>query len=243
MLALVVVLGCAEAPADPGGSDSGDAPEPADLPWPLPRTCVAPAGLGRPSTIDAVVELVNALPKPTSLPCVLESLDRPLSVYASSSTAGAQPATGPDNPRIFVLEGDLVMSVVPAGDAAETLELALAIGERLSIKAELSFPEDEVLAAGAPYSRVSLGVGTSCGLCHGNEVLAGALDDGTRMWASDVLQDEGGQAVSLSFLRQNALDCDHDATPDRCAMYDALFGHGEVVPGDLDRTALLCQHL
>jgi hypothetical protein len=240
-LLLGMVLSCsaddASEPEDPEPSP------PSDTPWPLPRTCVAPSGLGSPATIDDVVALVNALPRPTSLPCVLESLDRPLSLYASTSTAGAQPASGPENPRIFLLRGDLVMSVILEGEARATLELAQAIGDRRSIKAELGFPVDEALPPSAPYDRVRFGVaGTSCGLCHGNEARVSSIDFASA-WASDVFQDEPEQALPLGFLRQSALDCDHAATPERCERLDAIFGHGDVVPGDLARDALICHPL
>lgn len=237
-LALGMALACAsdDAPEDPGSTSSA----PPDVGWPLPRTCVAPSGLGSPATIEDVVALVNALPKPTSLPCVLESLDRPLSLYASTSTAGAQPASGPENPRIFLFEGDLVMSVVPEGEASATLELAYAIGDRRSIKAELEFPVEEALPPSAPYDQVDFGGGSSCGVCHGNESRVESIDFATA-WASDVFQDEPEQALSLSFLRQAAIDCDHEATPARCELLDALFGHGDVVPGDLARDAIICR--
>lgn len=240
-LLLAVALACGEAPEGPDETETDPAEEPPP-PWPLPRACEPPPGLGSPSTIEDVVALVNALPKPTSLACVLESLERPLALYASTSTAGAQPASGAHNPRIFLFRGDLVMSVVPEGEASATLELAQAIGERRSIKAELAFPVDEPLAPSAPYDHVELGAGTSCGLCHGAETRVESIDF-ANAWASDVFQDDPDQALSLSFVRQSAIDCDHEADPGRCELLDAIFGHGEVVPGDLDRDALICRPL
>lgn len=241
-LGLSLTLACVGADASDDEAAGSTTTGHAEPPWPLPRTCEPPPGLGSASTIEDVVALVNALPKPTSLACVLESLDRPLAVHASTSTAGAQPATGPENPRIFLLRGDLVMSLVPEGEASATLELGYAIGERRSIKAELEFPVSDVLAPSAPYDQVQLGAGTSCGLCHGAETRVDSIDFATA-WASDVFQDEPEQALPLGFLRQSAIDCDHEATPDRCALLDSIFGHGEVVAGDLDRDALICHPL
>lgn len=238
-LSLAVVLSCGGEVEEPPGQDDAADSGPA---WPLPRTCEAPPGLGSPATIEEVVALVNALPKPTSLPCVLESLDRPLAIYASTSTAGAQPADGPQNPRIFLFRGDLVMSVVPEGETSATLELAYAIGGRRSIKAELAFPVDQALEPSAPYDQVALGEGTGCGLCHGSETRVGSIDFASA-WASDVFQDEPDQALSLSFLRQSAIDCDREAGPHRCEMLDAIFGHGDIEPGDLARDALICRPL
>jgi hypothetical protein len=56
------MLACA-ADEDP----EPDSPEHPAPPWPLSRTCVPPEGLGAPSTIEELVTLVNALPKPTSM--------------------------------------------------------------------------------------------------------------------------------------------------------------------------------
>ncbi|MEX1363953.1 MAG: hypothetical protein AB1Z98_12555 [Nannocystaceae bacterium] len=238
-LLCAAVLACDDGTPMPAESDDEGSEPPA---WPLPRECVAPEGLGRPASIEQVVALVNALPKPTTLPCVLESLDRPLQLYASTSTAGAQPADGPDSPRIFLFEGPLAMSVVPRGTGSETLELSSAIGDRLSIKAELLFPVDEMLADSAPYDQVDLGEGSTCGTCHGSETRVDTIDFADA-WASDMYQDEPEQALSLSFLRQSALDCNRQDDPQRCEMLDALFGHGDVVPGDLARDSLVCRAL
>ena len=47
---------------------------------PLGRArCRPPAGVsGYPKTTQAALDLLNALPKPTSVACFVESLDRPL---------------------------------------------------------------------------------------------------------------------------------------------------------------------
>lgn len=239
---LAFTLACGDEPDAPdAGSSVGSTEDPPPL-WPLPRACEPPPGLGSPSTIADVVALVNALPRPTRLSCVLESLERPLAVYASTSTAGAQPASGSHNPRLFLFRGELVMSVVLEGEASATLELAQAIGERRSIKAELAFPVDAELTPSAPYDQVELGAGTSCGLCHGAEARVPSIDF-ANAWASDVFQDDPDQALPLSFVRQNAIDCDHEAEPQRCEMLDAIFGHGEVVPGDLARDSIICRPL
>lgn len=237
-LLVCLVLSCA-VDEPPDGSDPD--PEHSLPPWPLPRTCVPPEGLGAPSTIEDLVALVNALPKPTSLPCLLESFDRPLSVYATTSVAGAQPAAGPENPRIFLFIGDLTMSVVLEGEASRTLEMSYAIGDRRSIKAEVSFPVHDALPPSAPYDQIEFGNGTSCGLCHGGETRVDSIAFATA-WASDAFQDEPEQALPFSFLRQSAIDCDPEVEGEagRCEMLDAIFGHGDVEPGDLARDSLIC---
>lgn len=237
--ALPLVMICSLTMSCGEADDGAEIGEP-ESPWPLPRACVPPPGMGSPATIEEVVALVNALPKPTSLACVLESLDRPLAIYASTSAASAQPASGTHNPRIFLFRGDLTLSVVLGSEGPETLEFAYAIGERLSIKAELEFPVDELLEPSAPYDQIAVAGGTTCGLCHGSEAPAASVDFAVA-WASDVFQDEPEQSLSLSFLRQLALDCDHEAQPERCEMLDAIYGHGELEFGDLARDSLICR--
>jgi hypothetical protein len=238
-LLLLTVLACTTTDVDPDIDPDDDPPEHPSPPWPLPRACVPPAGLGAPSTIEDLVDLVNALPKPTSLPCLLESLDRPLPLYATTSVAGAQPASGPQNPRLFLFRGALTMSVTLEGEASQVLELSYAIGDRRSIKGELVFPVDDALAPSAPYDQVELGGGTICGFCHGAEARVATIDFATA-WSSDAFQDDPEQGLSPAFVRQSAIDCDHEAEPGRCEMLDAIFGHGDVVPGDLARDSLIC---
>lgn len=196
--------------------------------------------MGSPTTIEEVVALVNALPKPTSLACVLESLDRPLPMYASTSVGSAQPAHGPRSPRVFLFRDELTMSVVIEGEASQTLEFAYAIGDRMSIKAELVFPIDELLEPSAPYDQIAVSGGTTCGLCHGAEVPVAQIDFADA-WASDVFQDDPDELLPRALLRQYALDCDHETEPERCELLDAIFGHGEIAPGDLPRDSLICR--
>jgi hypothetical protein len=131
------------------------------------------------------------------------------------------------------------MSLILEGEASRTLELSYAIGDRRSIKAELVFPVDQALARSAPYDQVQFGGGTGCGLCHGAEARVDTIDYATA-WSSDAFQDDPEQALSLGFLRQLAIDCDHEEEPGRCEMLDAIFGHGEVEPGDLARDSFVC---
>src|SRR5687768_2690122 len=48
--------------------------------------CSAPSGVSAsPRNVSALVELINSLPRPTSLPCLLETLQRPLEIYLTRS--------------------------------------------------------------------------------------------------------------------------------------------------------------
>ncbi len=90
-------IGCGDSPQSEASVATGRSPTPG---------CRAPAGVSNsPRTIDETVTLINALPKPLSLPCFLESLARPLEISASYGVFSAQPAKGIRSPRIFVISG------------------------------------------------------------------------------------------------------------------------------------------
>ena len=111
---------------------------------PLGRTrCVAPLGVnGSPRCTQELIELLNALPKPTSVACFLESLERPLTVYATSSQFSAQPAFSGASPRLFLKLGSLWLSVVIDGKSSYLMEFGdRVVGDPLrSIKGELQLP-------------------------------------------------------------------------------------------------------
>jgi hypothetical protein len=66
---------------------NGDAPGTGGV----PERCVAPAGVPTtPQTIVEVVDLINALPAPVTLPCFLQALARPLKMHATISLITAQ---------------------------------------------------------------------------------------------------------------------------------------------------------
>ncbi|HYX33397.1 MAG TPA: hypothetical protein VE954_09810 [Oligoflexus sp.] len=122
------------------------------------------------TTIAGVVALINSLPKPVTLECLVASLKRPLALNATTSVISAQPATSRDKPRIFLQNEGLLLSIVP-GDA--TLEFGEIWQSIYSIKNELTFPIKEPLSDNAPF--VSIGSifsssqnQTRCGgPCHG----------------------------------------------------------------------------
>ena len=157
VLHLASAIGCASA----------DAPESA-------HGCAPPAGAsGAPSSISEAVNLINALVAARSdevtVPCLVESLDRPLGVLAAKSLFSAQPSIGVRSPRIFLFSGDLVMTIVPAGAASTLLELAELTTSTRSIKAEVHFPVHTPLSEIDPYERVLFEAGTTCGGCHHEE--------------------------------------------------------------------------
>ncbi len=217
-----------EAARDANDAGSADAAVPSTDAG-VTRRCSAPPGVsGSPHTIDEAVALINALPKPTTLTCYLESLDRPLALYPTRGTVSAQPAEGARSPRVFLFSGPLISSIVPDGAGAHLLELG-QLDDKSSIKAELAFPVEAPLAAEAPYTRVMFSAAaTSCSFCHRDEVPDHAVGSGVA-YRSRALRPVPEERVSLADLEAEQRLCDATAEPERCALLDALLAHGPVV--------------
>lgn len=189
--------------------------------------CRAPAGVSnQPRSIDETVELVNALPKPLTLPCFLEALARPLPLYATLSQLSAQPAAGTRSPRIFGLLDPLVFSVVPAGDGAHLLEFGEQRPGHRSLKGELAFPVLEQVSYAAPYEKSLFAPNlTGCAFCHADEQRDPAVV-GAPGYVSQSLRPLPHLRVPLPSLRDEHQRCDPQQEPERCAMLDALFDWG-----------------
>ncbi len=205
-----------------GGSSSGD-PEAPDT-----RRCIPPDDVSAsPRTIEEAVTLLNALPAPVTIACFLESLDRPLKVHATSSTFSAQPAFGAENPRVFIFAGDLVMSVVPAGEGVKLLEFGEFIDDFQTIKGEVELPLEGQLAPSDPYSRILFEGGTGCGFCHRNEEPAGMVGDVTQ-YSSLAYQPALHHELAEEDVRA-AYEACADVDTERCEILTALFDHGPVL--------------
>jgi len=219
-------------------SGTGDVPEPSlDVgdEQPEPR-CVTPRGhTGSPQSIEEAVAHIQALPDPVDVPCVLESFARPLSLLASSSPFSAQPARGDANPRLFVFFDGLILSFATTGHGATLVEFAEFIGPTTTIKGELEFPLDPaVVDTAAVFARVEFeDGGSNCRFCHRNEV---PVDPELYpdAFASDALAAREDTILELDRVRTYADHCDVRDDPMRCAIYDAVFGSGEVVAGAFD---------
>ncbi len=183
---------------------------------------------GTPQTIEEALVLMNALPKPTTLACFLESLERPLSLYMTSSGASLQPSPGARSPRTFIVNGPLVMSIVFEGEAAAALELGYRTSAARSIKTEILFPLQREVAMTNLFDRVQSGTGTMCGACHAGEIRTGHEAFPMDVFESDVIVPSSLFEVELESLRAEAASCDVAAEERRCKMLDAVFGHGEV---------------
>jgi hypothetical protein len=179
-----------------------------------------------PSTIAGVVDAINRMPLPATLPCFVEALPRPLCVEATADVFSVQPAMGQRSPRLFLRNGPLTLSVVPEGTGRTLLEMSETVaGDGRTLKAELVFPIEDPVEPADPFDRVlsPFGEGTSCGVCHADEGPGptGAL-------VSEPLRPIESSLVDLDWLAGEAAACDAELEPARCAMLTAVFGHGEV---------------
>ena len=195
---------------------------------PLP-SCAAIAGAA-PQTIADVVARIDQLPVP-SIPCLVASLPRPLALVASISPVSAQPSTGPDNPRIFILNDTLTLSVLPAGPGQDVLELGERVTPLRSLKAELHFPIERPVPASKPYEGLAEEGQTFsvCGSCHGDEQAHATIPGA---FVSNMLRPAryaDSDIADVSALRAACDDRDGEAP--QCEMLRALFDYGQVRQG------------
>lgn len=225
--------GAAEVPADAPPAVVAQGDEETGSP-PSPARCSAPAGVSAsPRNIQQAVALMNALPKPTTLTCFIESLDRPLELYLTRSELSVQPANGVRSPRTFIVIGDLLMAIVPDGDFSSLLELGQLTAAGRSIKGEIEFPLTADVTASGITEHIRMGDISLCGGCHGGETRPrdSFFTDGA--FESAVAVPISVYEVDLESLRQEASECDAAREPGRCEMLGALFDHGEVNPSRL----------
>ncbi len=192
--------------------------------------CVAPPGISNnPQSIAETLTLLNALPKPLTIPCFLESLARPLQFNATKGTLSAQPAVGARSPRIFLFLGPNTMSVAPEGDGAFVLEFGEKRDNLRSLKAELLFPLTAEVPPSAPFDRVHFNdTLTTCGLCHSSEVQDPSISSSRAFVSTSYRPLPQNRVMADSLLHEQQI-CDHAAEPYRCQMLDALFAWGTVV--------------
>jgi hypothetical protein len=218
-LVILSAFGCSEpasSPSEPGARS------------PTPG-CRAPAGVSAaPHTIDEAVALINALPKPLSLSCFLESLARPLQIHATNSLFSAQPAVGLRSPRIFLFQDPNVMSIVPAGEGAALLEFGEQRPEYRSLKGEIVFPVSAQLPPNAPFDKLLFNSQfTTCGGCHAGELQESEIS-GVRSFVSLALRPRPRDQVPTLALIRELETCDRALEAERCAILDGLLGWGQV---------------
>ena len=154
---------------------------------------------------------------------------RPLELVATTSVVSAQPAAGRTSPRIFILQPELALSVVPDGAGVTLLELSEWMTPTRTLKGEVELPLTAPLTADAPFTRVhsSFSV-TSCGLCHRNEAPHPSIDGG---FISDAYRPEPNSLVPLTELSAQHAGCTDDDLGERCSLFHALFDFGTVRQG------------
>lgn len=217
---LAAMCACGAPPA-PAGAE----PAPVD-----PRRCKpAPGTSGSPRTIEEAVALANGLPFPVTAECLIEALDRPLQIEATSSHDSLQRARGERSPRVFVWGADsLVLSIVIDGPARDLVEFGEFVAPRRTIKAELEFPLTAPTTTAAALERVRNPEHpriTRCFVCHDQEEDEPGLP-GAR--SSLALRPRGATLVDPAALQAEFERCDPAAEPARCAWLEALFDHGPV---------------
>jgi len=189
---------------------------------------------GRPDTISQAIILLNTLPKPVTLACFLQALDRPLTLYMTKSDDSLQPSPGARSPRTFILNGDLEMSIVFDGAARNTLEFGYRPQSARSIKAEIEFPITADVSERRLFDRVQVTERTTrCGACHVGEAKEEFPGFPLGVFASDVIMPFDMDAVTIDSMKAEAASCDPAAEEYRCGLLSALFDQGEVVPGFL----------
>jgi hypothetical protein len=193
-----------------------------------PLAACAKLGGAAPYSIDEVITRINQLPAPGDLDCFLASLPRPLRVVASSSVFSLQPADGPTAPRIFLMGGPLIMSVVPKGPGAAYLELSERVDEKYSVKGELKFPPEGVVAKDEPYTHI-VQQERHCDFCHRDTRPDPSRESAFISLAYKPLAETLVPLSELAALRD---ECDEaDDTQEQCAMLRALFDYGDVESG------------
>lgn len=198
--------------------------------------CTAPSTVSNaPGTIVEALSLINALPKPLTLSCFLQSLARPLALRATNSVLSLQPADGPRSPRIFVFAREMTMSVVPSGSGADLLEFGETRTNYRSLKAEIVFPVQSQLPLSAAFDHLMFNEQfTTCAVCHADETQE-SNTSGVRQFVSRALRPIAQDRVPLERLEQELAICDFTREPERCAVLDGLLGWGAVTEGEFDQ--------
>jgi hypothetical protein len=195
--------------------------------------CAPVATANNPTSIGAVVDTLNGMPKPIDLPCFVRHLTGPLAIDATMSNLSLQPATGRRSPRIFILLEPLIVSIVPQGVGRDLLEMGERRGETRSLKGEIAFPVTTALEHASPFEHVMFSRQlTSCAFCHGSETPAADISF-TTAYESDAFRPLPSNRVSVDELRSELAACDVESEPYRCSLLDALFDREAVTSREL----------
>jgi hypothetical protein len=215
--------GAAGSAAPVAGSHAGAAGHAGTSALPRESACQRPIAPRTPRSVADVVAMLNAMPKPVTLSCFLETLDRPIALQATTSVLSAQPAVGKRSPRLFLFFDPLIVSVVPAGTGRHLLELGERRSDTHSLKAELEFPITEEVQPDAPFARLRYDDRLStCDFCHADSSPAEELGI-PYAFVSQALRPVLRERVAIESLMAEAKACDKATEAERCEMLNALF--------------------
>lgn len=219
--------GCSSPEPEPqAGSESQ--PEPDPEPDLVPASCAI--GGEMPKDAAQLLARIDELGRPLSLPCLLASLPRPLSLVATDSIFSVQPAVGRESPRVFVLGEDMVFSIALAGEGRELLEFGEWHSSTQTLKGELVFPVEGELSLAQAYVGTDK-ISTRCATCHRNEEPSQAIEGA---YFSDAIRPKSNSIVSLEDLEAEHQKCDPEQDRLRCELLSALFDFGAVEQGAFD---------
>jgi len=199
--------------------------------------CATPEGIVLDS-IESTVDWINAMPRPVTLACFLESLPRPILINGTRNSISAQPAIGARSPRIFIniYQTKLLLSVVPDQDLdpkltpeeeRHPLELSVLTSDKRSVKGELYFPIIEKLEYGTPYDHIRFSGGTVCSSCHDQETSVGFFGE-VEYFESQALRPYAEAAVSISAMVDEKTACVPEDEPFRCSIFSSILDYGSV---------------
>lgn len=182
---------------------------------------MASSSLRNPTTINQTVQLINALPKPLTLPCFVQNLRRPLQVVSMQSTFSAQPSAKAHTPRVFIISENFILSVVPTGVGKDLLEMSEVLNSSSSVKGEVSFPVISQLPASSPFDHIISGGGTSCRFCHiGETPVTGYAGSA---FSSNILRPNSFTTIPASTLKTVSNGCNYILDQYRCDLMKSIF--------------------
>jgi hypothetical protein len=183
-----------------------------------------------PHTVGDLVNLANSLPHPLTIAGFIAALPHPLALNATSSQFSAQPAVDANDPRIFIVIGNLVLSVVPTGPNVNNLEIGDMSNGRMS-PAHITFPLTGALAPADPYKAVldpnaggASQTATACAKCHGKTGAEVEISQvaGTPVYAMGQIPPFPQLNVPATTIISLAQSCSRSSNPERCDVLTAL---------------------
>lgn len=221
LISLLLLTGCGQVMPPPVVPDAGN--------WFDDELTRCRIGGEPPHTVDDVIARINALPMPVTVPCFTASLPRPLSIVATTSRFSAQPAGGPEDPRIFIFTAGSLLSIVTDGQGRNLLEVGELVTTSRTLKAEIAFPVTAPITRDAAYAHLDyVPASTSCGLCHTGEEAHPAHPFAR---VSIAFRPPARTLMSLQRARGFAAACDPAVQRERCLAWASILEFGEVVEG------------